>query len=78
MDTLSILNGIFRQVFDDETIVLSMVTTANDIEEWDSLSHVNLVVAVEIYFKVKFTLGELQTFKNVGDMVKMIERKVVT
>lgn len=75
MDTLSVLNGIFRQVFDDDTIVLTTSTTANDIEEWDSLSHINLVVAVEIHFKIKFALGELQTLKNVGDMVAMVDKK---
>lgn len=75
MDTLSVLTGIFRQVFDDDTIVLTTATTANDIEEWDSLSHINLVVAVEIHFKIKFALGELQTLKNVGDMVAMVEKK---
>ena len=75
MDTLTVLTGIFRQVFDDDTIVLTTSTTANDIEEWDSLSHINLVVAVEIHFKIKFALGELQTLKNVGDMVAMVEKK---
>jgi len=76
MDTLEILNEIFRQVFDDDTIVVNRSTTANDIEEWDSLTHINLAVAVEVRFKIKFALGELQTLKNVGDMVDLINRKV--
>jgi acyl carrier protein len=76
MDTLEILNEIFRQVFDDDTIVVNRATTANDIEEWDSLTHINLAVAVEVRFKIKFALGELQTLKNVGDMVDLINRKV--
>ena len=51
MDTLEILNGIFRQVFDDDSLVVTRSTTANDIEEWDSLSHLNLVMAVETHFR---------------------------
>ncbi len=76
METLEILNQIFKQVFDDDSIVVNMSTTANDVEEWDSLSHINLVVAVELRFRIKFALGELQTLKNVGDMVAMINRKL--
>jgi acyl carrier protein len=76
MDTLEILNGIFRMVFDDDSLVVTRSTTANDIEEWDSLSHLNLVMAVESHFKVKFALGELKGLKNVGDMASLIDRKV--
>ncbi len=76
MDIIEILNGIFRQVFDDDTLVVSRATTANDIEEWDSLTHINLAVAVEMKFKIKFALGELQTLKNVGDMVDLINNKI--
>ena len=76
MDTLVILNEIFRQVFDDDTIVVDLTTTANDIEEWDSLTHINLVVAVEMRFKIKFALGELQSLKNVGDMAALVNKKV--
>ena len=76
METIGILNEIFRQVFDDDTIVVSRETTANDIEEWDSLTHINLVVAVEMRFKIKFALGELQTLKNVGDMLDLISKKI--
>jgi len=76
METIGILNEIFRQVFDDETIVVSRETTANDIEEWDSLTHINLAVAVEMKFKIKFALGELQSLKNVGDMLDLISKKI--
>lgn len=76
METMAILNEIFRQVFDDETIVVTRETTANDIEEWDSLTHINLAVAVEMRFKIKFALGELQSLKNVGDMLDLINKKV--
>ena len=76
METIGILNEIFRQVFDDETIVVSRETTANDIEEWDSLTHINLTIAVEMKFKIKFALGELQSLKNVGDMLDLISKKI--
>jgi acyl carrier protein len=76
MDTLEILNGIFRQVFDDESLVVTRATTAKDIEEWDSLSHMNLVLAVETYFGIKVALGELRSLKNVGEMADLIARKL--
>jgi len=75
MDTMEIINGIFRQVFDDNSIELKRETTADDIDDWDSLSHLNLVIAVEMKFGVKFALGELQSLKNVGDMVDLVEKK---
>jgi acyl carrier protein len=76
MSTMEILNEIFRQVFDDDAIVVTRESTANDIEEWDSLTHMNLVVAVEAKFKIRFALGELQTLRNVGDMFDLIEKKI--
>lgn len=76
MDILAILNEIFRQVFDDPSLVVTRTTTANDIEEWDSLTHINLVVAVEMRFKVKFALGELQSLKNVGDLHDLVVKKL--
>jgi len=76
MTTIETLNGIFRQVFDDDSIVITRESTANDIEEWDSLTHMNLVVAVEAKFKIRFALGELQTLRNVGDMIDLIEKKI--
>jgi acyl carrier protein len=76
MSTMEILNEIFRQVFDDDAIVVTRESTANDIEEWDSLTHMNLVVAVEAKFKIRFALGELQTLKNVGDMFDLVEKKI--
>jgi acyl carrier protein len=75
MNTMEILNGIFRQVFDDNSIVLTRDTTADDIDDWDSLSHLNLVIAVEMKFGVKFALGELQSLKNVGDMADLVDKK---
>ncbi len=76
MVTLEMLEPIFREVFDDEAIQLKRETTADDIEEWDSLTHMNLVIALELRFKVKFALGELQKLKNVGEMLDLINKKL--
>ena len=76
MNTQEILNGIFRQVFDDDTIQISPEMTANDIDGWDSLSHVNLIVAVESKFNIRFNQKELLTFKNIGDLLRSIESKI--
>jgi len=76
METLEILNCIFREVFDDDTLTIKRETTADDIDDWDSLSHLNLVIAVEMKFGVKFALGELQSLKNVGEMVDLVGKKL--
>ncbi|MBQ0027463.1 MAG: acyl carrier protein [Lachnospiraceae bacterium] len=67
------LNEVFRDVFDDEDIEVNAETTADDIEDWDSLEHINLVNAVEGEFGIKFTMAQLQGFKNVGEMVDIIK-----
>ena len=69
------LNNIFRDIFDDESIVVTAETTANDIEAWDSLEHINLIVAVEKEFGIKFSMKEVVSMKNVGDMVDIIISK---
>lgn len=69
------LDEVFQEIFDDETIHVTDSTTADDIEDWDSLEHINLVVAIENHFHVKFNMGEVTAFKNVGEMVdKIIEK----
>lgn len=70
------LNEVFQDVFDDENIIVSDGTTADDIEDWDSLEHINLIVAVEQKFHVKFNMGEVNRFKNVGEMVDLILTRV--
>lgn len=75
MEILEQLTPIFCEVFDDPGIVLSRRTTADDIDAWDSLSHMNLIMAVELKFKVKFALGELQALKNVGELADLVEKK---
>ncbi|MCX7826416.1 MAG: acyl carrier protein [Verrucomicrobiae bacterium] len=76
MTTLEKLNGIFRTVFDNDEINIQPETTANDVDGWDSLSHVNLILAVERGFGIKFSQRELMTFKNVGDLLRSIESKL--
>ena len=70
------LNEVFQDVFDDETIKVNDSTMADDIEDWDSLEHINLVVAVEKCFGIKFTMGEVTGMKNVGAMVDIIMGRI--
>jgi acyl carrier protein len=70
------LTEVFHDVLDDEAIVLSRETTAEDIEAWDSLAQISLIVAIEKEFDISIDLAELNQFKNVGDMLDLIERKV--
>jgi acyl carrier protein len=76
MDMLAELTPIFHEVFDDDSIIISRQTTANDIDAWDSLSHMNMVMAVEVKFGIRFALGELQSLKNVGDLIDLTEKKL--
>lgn len=66
------LNKVFQDVFDDETIEVHDETTADDIDEWDSFEHINLVVAVEDEFSFKIPMGKVVTMKNVGEMIDLI------
>ncbi len=70
------LNEVFREVFDDDAIQLTPEMTADDVEGWDSLSHVNLIIAVELKFGIEFTQKEIRSFSNVGEMAACIERKI--
>jgi acyl carrier protein len=76
MDILAELGPIFCEVFDDDSIVLTRLTTANDIDAWDSLSHMNMVMAVEVKFGIRFALGELPSLRNVGDLVDLTAKKL--
>ena len=66
------LNKVFRDVFDDDSITVNPKTTANDIEDWDSLEHITLIAAVEKEFKMKFKMGEISSMKNVGEMASIV------
>ena len=70
------VQDIFRDIFDEEDMVIEDKTSSDDIEEWDSLNHINLVSAIEVEFKIKFTLGELMALKDVGVMVNLIVEKL--
>lgn len=70
------LNEVFRDVFDDESITVNDATTSDDIEDWDSLEHINLIAAVEQEFGMKFNMGQVVTMKNVGEMVDIILSRI--
>ena len=70
------VNEVFRDIFDDEEITVGEATTADDIEDWDSLEHINLIVAIEKKFGMKFTMGEATGMKNVAAMVDIILERV--
>jgi len=76
MDITERLTRVFRKVFDDESIVLSPELTANDVDGWDSLSHINLLIAIELEFGIEFKQNEIQSFANVGELMKSIEKKL--
>lgn len=69
------LNEIFRDIFDDDSIELTPETNSDDIEDWDSLEHINLVVAIEKKFNIKFSMDEVTGMKNVGEMVEIIKAR---
>ncbi|MBQ9142449.1 MAG: acyl carrier protein [Lachnospiraceae bacterium] len=71
-DVFERLNMVFREVFDDESITVNDDTTSDDIDDWDSFEHINLIVAVEDEFAMKIPMGKVVTMKNVGEMVDII------
>ena len=75
MDTLTQLQDVFRRIFEDESLTISRETTAQDVEAWDSVQNVSLMLEVETEFKVRFSTSEMAYLKNVGDLVDLIEKK---
>ena len=69
------LNKVFQEVFDDPSIRLTPQTTADDIEDWDSLEHITLISAVEREFHMKFKMKEISSMKNVGEMAGIIQER---
>ena len=74
-DTYKKLTKVFREVFDDDSIELTPETTANDIDDWDSIEHINLIAAVEDAVGMRFQMREVSGMKNVGEMVQIIESR---
>lgn len=78
MDRATILKevtDVFIDVLDNEDIVLTDETQATDVEDWDSLNHIQLVVGIEKQFKIRFTSKEIQSWNNVGEMINCIQEK---
>lgn len=75
-EVLEKLDEIFQDEFDDESIHVMDETTANDIEDWDSLAHISLIAAIETEFGMKFTMGEVTGMKNVGEMTEIIMSRI--
>lgn len=74
-EVLKKVNDVFKDVFDDKNLAISDVTTANDIEDWDSLTHITLIAAIEEELDVKFEMADIVKFENVGDVVDAILKK---
>lgn len=74
-EILKQINTIFVDTLDEE-VTIEEHTTANDVEEWDSLTHIQLVVAIEKQFKIRFTSKEIQSWNNVGEMMNCIQEKL--
>ena len=74
-ELLNQLQELFRDVLDEENIVLTEITTANDVDGWGSLTHIQLVVAIEKQLKIRFTSKEILSWKNVGEMMDSILSK---
>jgi acyl carrier protein len=73
--TLDTLTQIFRDVLDDDELVLKRELTAKDVDGWDSLTHIRLLVTIERKFSIKFTLPEVRELKNVGELADLIQAK---
>jgi acyl carrier protein len=73
---LTKLTEVFHEVFDDPSIALSLETTADDVADWDSMSHLTLVIETERRFGIKFNTAELDELKNVGEFVRLIGAKL--
>lgn len=74
-EILQQINAIFIDTLDNEEVVIDETTQATDVDEWDSLTHIQLVVAIEKHFKIRFTSKEIQSWNNVGEMLNCIQEK---
>jgi acyl carrier protein len=76
-DILDRIQNVFRDIFNIDSLNINRETNANHIEDWDSITHIRLVLSIEKEFKLKFSLTELQAFQNVGDIVDLIATKTL-
>ncbi len=76
MSTLEKIQPIFRDIFDDEELVVTEETTAADVDDWDSFAQMQIVMGIESMFGIKFSTDEVTGFKNVGDVVQAIDRHI--
>jgi acyl carrier protein len=67
---------IFRDVFDRPDMVITRDSNASNVSDWDSLTHINLIMSIEKKYKVKFALGELKDMENVGDLLDLLQKKL--
>lgn len=74
-EVLARLTKVFRDVFDDDEIVISPATTARDVDGWNSLTNIRLMISIEVEFAIKFDVGEFQEYRSVGDLVAGIVRR---
>ena len=75
-EILKILNDVFQEVFDDETLILTRETTANDIEEWDSLNQIKLIVESERAFNIRLKSRDINILENIGEMVDHLSKVI--
>jgi acyl carrier protein len=75
-EILQTITIIMREVLEIPNLTVSLETSAADVDEWDSMTHIQLIAAIESKYKVRFALGELQALKNVGDMIALIQKKL--
>jgi acyl carrier protein len=75
-DLLPEIQDIFRDIFDDPSLLIDRQSSASTVDEWDSLAHVNLLTAIEKKYKIKFALAEQHELKNVGDLTDLLEKKI--
>lgn len=76
-DIMKEVENVFRRIFDDDALVLTEETNANDIEDWDSFEQINLLVAIENLLNIKFDITEVSDLKNVGQMITLIQGKMM-
>jgi acyl carrier protein len=75
-DLLPEVQEIFREVLDQPDLVITRDSSASTVDDWDSLSHINLITAISKRYKIRFALGELESLKNVGEMLDLMQAKL--